>query len=165
MPGFFERNFTWQGVDSDKDGVIDDVEIWINENIEDPNLRKAYKQFTKDMMIALANTDERETSRATSAQMIDSERCVSYFRDVIFLKSSERIEVQEDFRAQLFNFINSPRNEKRHRMSLHAAGRASQEKKRVADYWQYCRFEIKNRDYYEKIMWEKYPGAFDKPLK
>lgn len=36
--------FTIEGIDSDKDGVRDDVEIWINEQTQDYNFNQALKQ-------------------------------------------------------------------------------------------------------------------------
>jgi hypothetical protein len=39
----FWKYFTVEGVDEDLDGVRDDVEIWINDEYEDPNIRKAMK--------------------------------------------------------------------------------------------------------------------------
>lgn len=43
-PPFWEI-LTLNGVDSDEDGVRDDVEIWIDETFEDPNLRMALKRL------------------------------------------------------------------------------------------------------------------------
>ena len=43
----FMTKFTLEGADADNDGVRDDVEIWINENVEDSNMRKLAKQETR----------------------------------------------------------------------------------------------------------------------
>lgn len=164
MPGFFERNFTWHGVDADKDGVIDDVEIWINNNIEDSNLRKAYKQYTMDMMIALSNVENKTVSIEKTLEMSNSIMCVSYFRTVLSETLTEADQLEEGFKKQMFSFFNSSRKERRQKMGMNFAGMTGKNTKRMVDYWQFCRFEVSNRMHYENIMKERFPGAFEKLL-
>ncbi len=49
--------FTVDGVDSDKDGVRDDVEIWINEQTQDYNYNQALKQLARTDLESLKITD------------------------------------------------------------------------------------------------------------
>lgn len=52
---------TLQGIDSDNDGLRDDVEIWINESYQDKNLREIIKKQAKieiQMMLAYDNKAE-----------------------------------------------------------------------------------------------------------
>ncbi len=44
---------TLEGIDADHDGLRDDVEIWINEEMKDRNTRLAYKQYAKASLMYL----------------------------------------------------------------------------------------------------------------
>lgn len=54
------------GVDSDNDGVRDDVEIWINRYFDDPLKRKAYKEYYRHHALKLAYTRNKERDKLES---------------------------------------------------------------------------------------------------
>lgn len=61
MPDLSENNSTLSGIDSNKNGLRDDVEIWINRTYSDPNIRMAMKQdhriFQKIMLIKKGDSE------------------------------------------------------------------------------------------------------------
>lgn len=51
------------GVDSDDDGVRDDVEIWINRYFDDSLKRKAYKEYYRHHALKLVYTQNKEREK------------------------------------------------------------------------------------------------------
>jgi len=70
---------TLEGIDSDGDGVRDDVQRWIVlENDNDLNLQNALKQNAKTMSLLLINSDDKEKSLLNMQNEIDDFECLHY---------------------------------------------------------------------------------------
>lgn len=61
------------GVDKDNDGVRDDIEIWINRNVDEEILRKYLKTYTKRLVYNLTCTNHEECLNAWRMRMRTSE--------------------------------------------------------------------------------------------
>ena len=76
---------TLLGVDSDVDGVRDDVEIWINQNTSNTptknmfNPRMALKQVAKKIQENIKMKDNKERSVMFSRETLVAEKCLSDF--------------------------------------------------------------------------------------
>lgn len=66
--------FTVLGEDADKDGVRDDIEIWINENVSDPNLKRALKFRAKNLGLFMTAKSVAEINNLFY-QSIDASIC------------------------------------------------------------------------------------------
>jgi hypothetical protein len=61
FPNEEENNKTFEGVDANKDGIRDDIEIWINRISEDKEVRIATKHYYKMRMTFLRGVLENST--------------------------------------------------------------------------------------------------------
>jgi len=69
---------TLEGIDSNNDGVRDDVEIWINRKAEDEFVRWALKDYYKKLIAVLKSVDQKsklEEIKAGSVAFNDSVYC------------------------------------------------------------------------------------------
>ena len=91
------------GIDSNVNGIRDDVEIWINNNTSNTpekdmyNVRMALKQIAKDVQSNMKNKDNREKSIQHGRAAIDSFSCL---QDVTSPEESERFTA--DLQIQLY---------------------------------------------------------------
>lgn len=67
MPDSKLNDATLLGVDSNHDGIRDDVEIWINRTIEDKNLRLIFKQIARNEIFAMYVTAQGNQSAMKSS--------------------------------------------------------------------------------------------------
>lgn len=86
-PPFWEY-FTVEGFDEDKDGVRDDVEIWINENYEDPNIRRILKLDSKISYRFMFSKDTEELEGMMRLSLGQYNRCYSFVTS--YLSDEER---------------------------------------------------------------------------
>lgn len=70
--------FTINGVDSDNDGVRDDVELWINENYDDANIRRALKSLAVTYRDMLKNYDKAPDYLKANGLMIARSECLKF---------------------------------------------------------------------------------------
>ncbi|MBC75720.1 MAG: hypothetical protein CME64_06870 [Halobacteriovoraceae bacterium] len=86
-PGFFENDKTIGGIDSNNDGVRDDIERWINREFpgeENYNKRMACKQYAKEVRNIQIHIDDEEMLNKHSFLWIDADVCVLYvYTDLI----------------------------------------------------------------------------------
>jgi hypothetical protein len=61
FPKYIENIKTLEGVDSNHDGVRDDVEIWINRTSEDESIRLGLKDFYKTFFEVLESIENKKT--------------------------------------------------------------------------------------------------------
>ena len=60
-PPFWKGQKGLHGIDSDNDGVRDDVEIFINRNQDNPDLRPLYKEYYKAFLNTVETLDNRDS--------------------------------------------------------------------------------------------------------
>ncbi len=73
------NNMTLGGIDSDNDGIRDDVQRYINENyLGDMNL--ALKQYAQQVQESLLNSQDKESSNYNSGKLFEVSECLSSIR-------------------------------------------------------------------------------------
>lgn len=103
MPDPVKNNATVGGIDSDNDGIRDDVQIWIETEYQNqPLIKLALQQMARAQQIDLLSVNDKELSRITGVKLLDSNICLmgiaggdeSYLiqerMDKIFLNTKER---------------------------------------------------------------------------
>lgn len=78
LPDELLNNKTLEGIDSNNDGVRDDVEIWINRKAEDEFVRWALKDYYKKLIAVLNSVEQKqklEEIKARSTEFNDSVYC------------------------------------------------------------------------------------------
>ena len=143
-PPFWEY-FTIEGVDSDNDGIRDDVELWINKEFDDVNLRRALKWETKTI------TDFYKAKNTQSALMnLEHQNkasiCVSFFsqyrvvdNDFTFLEKVSLLQgkiLNNWWRKKKYNQVGR----------LIPSGIYSAGSMRLYDQYRACDFPIENLD-------------------
>ncbi len=109
-PGF-KNSLTVAGVDSDGDGIRDDVQRWINRNYyKDPNLQNALKQYARDKQRELESSDNKALSIKASHEMLKTLNCL----DVFVPDTREMIKLLGRVKAVIIN------NGSRHRANMKA---------------------------------------------
>lgn len=70
---------TLEGIDSDQDGVRDDVQRWINTAFSDSEkTRRALKQYAKQKQVDIISAPNPERSISISRQLFDTTNCLQY---------------------------------------------------------------------------------------
>lgn len=84
------NNSTLLGVDTDGDGIRDDVQRWINENYSlHPNLKLALKQYATEMQNSLLNSTDKTLSISSTHAALRAQGCVMDYAKVYGMKSKE----------------------------------------------------------------------------
>lgn len=76
-----EGKITLEGIDSDKDGIRDDIQIWINKNYpldQRPNVHQALNQLAKSYQNVLLHTDEREKAMSYKIKNLEGITCLTW---------------------------------------------------------------------------------------
>ena len=68
---------TLLGIDSDNDGVRDDVEIWINETYASTDMRKSLKSMAKVVQLQIANSNDPDLIKSLDLRSISSMFCLA----------------------------------------------------------------------------------------
>ena len=76
MPDVELNNSTLLGIDSDNDGVRDDVELWINDNTSTVGVRRALKQLAKYGQKILVNIDNENLIKEFSKKNQEAVSCL-----------------------------------------------------------------------------------------
>ncbi len=74
--------FTIHGEDVDKDGVRDDIELYINKTFNDSNVRKAFKSDAKTFGSFMKSTDTEEINKLF-VEAIDTTICLGVFTHTV----------------------------------------------------------------------------------
>gem|GEM_PF-990322 len=77
MPDPIKNNATLLGIDSDNDGIRDDVQRWINENLsnETLELKLAFKQYAIFVQKRIENSANKVNSIIASHEQVKSTNC------------------------------------------------------------------------------------------
>jgi hypothetical protein len=101
-------NSTLLGIDSDNDGVRDDVEIWINHTYADTpdqdlyNYRMVLKQYAKTRLMILKNKDNAENVIRIRSEGADAMDCMkTLFYELDKFSMDEAIYKSSDLRKSL----------------------------------------------------------------
>ncbi len=77
MPDPVQNNATVGGIDSDNDGIRDDVQIWINETYKNqPQTKLSVKQMAGAFQDRLLKISDRDLSILATRKFLDSMTCV-----------------------------------------------------------------------------------------
>lgn len=93
--------FTLHGLDSDNDGVRDDVELWINEKGKDANVRKALKELSRVYSLFLEHHLVDEEVQSLLFRRHLSYECLSFVLSVSI--GHEDYYYDEELRGKMFN--------------------------------------------------------------
>lgn len=76
MPKSGLNDETLAGVDSDGDGVRDDVEIWINENSEIRAIRLSLKEIARNLSLGMVNHTDRDLTYKYNLRIGEARACM-----------------------------------------------------------------------------------------
>jgi hypothetical protein len=77
MPDPKKNDATVAGIDSDNDGIRDDIQRWINEAYSSrPNVKMAMRQIATGRQLDLLAVDNKEQSIIAGKKMLDSNHCL-----------------------------------------------------------------------------------------
>lgn len=105
MPDEKKNNATLLGIDSDNDGIRDDVQRWINENLKEQpeELKLAYRQYAIAMQTALPTSNDKEASIQASHATLRAQVCLYKVGDEIGIESKDQIETRKKIKMLLLN--------------------------------------------------------------
>jgi len=92
MPDPKVNNATLLGVDSDNDGIRDDVQIWIDENFKNKplELKLAFKQYATDVQTSMPTSNDKTASIIASHATIKSQICLYEMGDLLGVPGKEQ---------------------------------------------------------------------------
>lgn len=106
------ENDSLLGVDNNKNGVRDDVEIWINRSGDTYNKRMSLRQYAADFQYLLSSADKDDVNLISHAYSViySSSRCVTYVYDgregIDILKKLDKIAINTRKRQKALENIN-----------------------------------------------------------
>lgn len=80
-----EGKKTVAGIDSDNDGVRDDIQIWINSSYPlhtYPSINQGLKQFSRSAQVALANYQDKQKSIQGNLDAKEAISCLAWIADI-----------------------------------------------------------------------------------
>jgi hypothetical protein len=93
---------TLEGIDSDKDGVRDDVQIWINKKFpvaSKPNTNKAFQQLAKYSQLTLKNYQDKEKATFYHNKEEEALECLMWV-----MNSAQKVyRLEKEVAAQFYN--------------------------------------------------------------
>jgi hypothetical protein len=105
MPDSKINNATLLGVDSDNDGIRDDVQRWINENFSNKPivLKLAFKQYAIAMQSSLPTSNNKTLSIQTSHATLKSQGCLYEVGDETGIPGREQEEIRKKIKLMYLN--------------------------------------------------------------
>lgn len=76
MPDPAENNSTLRGIDSDNDGVRDDVQIWIESRAQSEDIKLAVKQYARSLRNRYLVIGDKEKTIALNHEALRSQQCL-----------------------------------------------------------------------------------------
>jgi len=102
LPDSKKNDATIAGVDSDNDGIRDDIQRWINEEYSSqPKLKLAIKQVAMGMQLALTSVDNKEQSIAAANKVSNDMVCMASI-----IGANETYKMISEINAKLLNTKN-----------------------------------------------------------
>jgi hypothetical protein len=139
MPNYFLNNMSVLGIDSNNNGIRDDIDIWINRTAFDYNERMAMRQFAKASQekLKVCNLKLNDKVDSMIVQNTDGYFCLAatsdYFR-------------QENFAVDNIEDLTFSTLLRRHCLKYYAYVPASYSRESTLDYHQSCKFEIQGKE-------------------
>jgi len=136
MPSHYLNHFTLTGIDSNDNGVRDDVDIWINRVGKTYNERMALREKARTLnklLIACDNNDPNSV-RALEDKNIGDSFCVTF----MFLRKPG---IEEEWKI-LYNIVFN--NNKRNCSSYYSNNSSTSVFRDNKEAYEYCVFKIKN---------------------
>lgn len=88
-----------QGIDSDYDGIRDDIQIWINTTFSaNPNLKMAMLQLATARQLNILNVKNKERSILSSHKYLDSLLCLS-----LIIGIDKKSQLNRELESKLLN--------------------------------------------------------------
>jgi hypothetical protein len=95
MPDSEKNNATVAGIDSDGDGIRDDIQRYINENFSsDPKIKMGARQYAKDQQMTLLSVNDKNASILATRKKLDSLDCLGYVAKDQMTRISKKLEGQ-----------------------------------------------------------------------
>lgn len=99
MPNEKINEKTVAGVDSDNDGIRDDIQRWINEEYADkPKVKMALKQVAMGMQIQLLSAENKVQSIAASNKYLNDLFCLT-----AIVGFNEKVKLRRNLKAKMLN--------------------------------------------------------------
>lgn len=99
MPNSKLNDKTIAGVDSDGDGIRDDIQRWINEEFSaQPKTKMAVKQFAMGMQLDLISATDKEQSLIAGRKMLSDLDCLIYTSGI-----DQAIKIERDLKSIFLN--------------------------------------------------------------
>lgn len=99
MPNSKLNDKTIAGVDSDGDGIRDDIQRWINEEFSaQPKTKMAVKQFAMGMQLDLTSATSKEQSLIAGRKMLSDLDCLIYTSGI-----DQAIKIERDLKSIFLN--------------------------------------------------------------
>lgn len=105
MPDPKINNATLLGVDSDNDGIRDDVQRWINEEFinKSLDLKLAYKQYAIDFQSSMQTSNDKAASILASHATIKSQICLYEMGDLLGIPDKEQESTRQKIKLMYLN--------------------------------------------------------------
>jgi len=99
MPDPNKNNATVAGIDSDTDGIRDDIQIWINEEFSTkPQVKMAMRQLAMSRQLDLTNVENKEKSVAAGKKYLDDLTCLR-----VIVGVDQKSKLSDDLNKKLLN--------------------------------------------------------------
>jgi hypothetical protein len=90
---------TVAGVDSDGDGIRDDIQRWINEDFSSqPKIKMAVKQMAMGMQLDLLSATDKALSLVTSRKVLSDMDCLNFIVGI-----DEQIKIRKELESKMLN--------------------------------------------------------------
>jgi hypothetical protein len=99
MPDPVKNNVTLLGIDSDNDGIRDDVQRWINENLSNKptEIKLAFKQYAVAVQASFLTANDKQASIQSSHVSLRSQDCLYSQAELL----GQNIKEVEQFRQKI----------------------------------------------------------------
>lgn len=99
MPDPKKNNATVAGIDSDNDGIRDDIQRWINEEFNSqPKTKAAIRQVAIGRQLDLLSVNDIEKSKISGKKLLDNLTCLGAIAG-----SDEGVKIDSALKAKLLN--------------------------------------------------------------
>jgi hypothetical protein len=99
MPDPKKNDATVAGIDSENDGIRDDIQRWINEEFNSqPKVKAAMKQVAMSRQLDLLSVDDKVKSIFSGKKYLDDRTCLKFIVGL-----DERIRLTREFESKILN--------------------------------------------------------------
>lgn len=99
MPDPIKNDATVAGIDSDNDGIRDDIQRWINEEFNSqPKVKAAMRQVAIARQLDLLSVDDKQKSIEAGRKMLDADHCIYFINGL-----DEGFKLSQIIKSKLLN--------------------------------------------------------------